>query len=104
MASITPIFDGFVVVPESLGRGFTVVYMQSALPPSRHGILTYTAFGCVSEDPETGRCVRGYGSFQRDGFLVPTPEPATLLLFGFGLAGIVAKRRTWRHRVTGRPR
>lgn len=98
VASITPLHDGFLVVPDGQTQQYTVMYMQSRNPPSTNGTLTYTGFGCLAErfDPVVGGyvCVeRGYDSFQVDGALVPTPEPGTIVLFGLGLVALVAKRR-----------
>jgi len=93
VASISPIFDGFRVVSEPETGSFAVVYMQSPLPPSGHGILTYT--GSVDDGP--GGIVR-IESFQSDDVLVATPEPGTIGLFGLGLAGLAAKLRARRHR------
>ncbi len=107
--SITPVFDGFLVVPGPNRDGtWTVVYMQSPLPPSLHGILTYTANGCIVEFPHFGECSLPENivtdSFQQDGFPVPTPEPATFGLFGLGLASLAAKLRASRQRRVARPR
>ena len=82
--------------------------MQSPLPPSQHGILTYTARGCILEFPDVGECPLPENivtdSFQLDGFAVPTPEPATFGLFGLGLATLAAKRRASRHRRVAQTR
>ena len=77
-----------------------VVYVQSPLPPSRHGILTYT--GRVTDHDHGGVVITD--STQRDGVLVPTPEPGTIGLFGLGLAGLAAKLRASRHRRVARAR
>ena len=62
--------------------------MQSPLPPSRHGILTYTGrVRDVDHDPEG---IVRIESFQTDDVLVATPEPGTIGLFGLGLAGQAA--------------
>ena len=109
VVSITTVFDGFLVVPGPNHDGsWTVVYMQSPLRPSQHGILTYTARGCIVDFPAFGECRLPENivtdSFQTDGFAVPTPEPASFVLFGLGLATLAAKRRAGRHRRVARPR
>ncbi len=101
--SITPVFDGFLVVPGPNRDGsWTAVYVQSPRPISQHGILTYTARGCIIDFPVFDECRLPENivtdSFQRDGLPVPTPEPGTIGLFGLGLAGLAAKRRASRHR------
>ena len=102
VVSMTPLHDGFLVVPEGNGAGsFTVVYMQSALPPSRDGILTYT--GRVRDRDQDPPVVRTE-SFQRGDAFVPVPEPGTIGLVGLGLAGLAAKLRASRHRRVARPR
>ena len=100
VASISPIFDGFLVVSQPETGSFAVVYMQSPLPPSRHGILTYT--GRVRDFDHDGIVI--IESFQTDNVLVATPEPGTIGLFGLGLAGLAAKLRASRHRRVARPR
>ena len=101
VVSMTPVHNGFLVVPEGNGSAvFTVVYMQSPRPPSDHGILTYT--GRVIDHDHGGVVITD--SFQRDGFAVPTPEPGTIGLFGLGLASLAAKLRASRHRRVARPR
>ena len=98
--SMTPLSNGFLVVPERNGAAtFTVVYMQSALPPSPHGMLTYT--GRV-EDRDQGVVITD--SFQQGGMLAPIPEPGSIVLFGLGLASLAANRRASRHRRVTRPR
>jgi PEP-CTERM motif len=108
VASISPIFDGFRVVSEPDTGRFAVVYMQSPLPPSRHGILTYTGRSYCFSEPfcfdENGVRLYDYDSFQRDSGFVPTPEPGTIGLFGLGLAGLAAKLRASRHRRVDQPR
>ena len=99
VASISPIFDGFRVFSQPGTGSFAVVYMQSPLPPSRHGILTYT--GRVN-DHDHG--IIRIESFQTDDVLVATPEPGTIGLFGLGLAGLAAKLRARRHRRVDQPR
>jgi hypothetical protein len=94
VASITPLHDGFLVIPEPQTNRFTVVYMQSALPPGRHGRLTYT--GQVRDHDHGGILLTS--SFHRDGVLAPVPEPASLILFGTGLAALVARQRARRRR------
>jgi hypothetical protein len=94
VSSILPIFDGFRVVSQPGTGRFAVVYMQSPLPPSGHGILTYT--GRVRDfDHDPGGIVR-IESFQKDDVLVPVPEPGSFVLFGLGLASLAAKRRAVR--------
>jgi hypothetical protein len=109
VVSMTPLHDGFLVVPEGNGSGsFTVVYMQSPSRPSDHGILTYTGRGYCYSEPfcwgENGQVVWEYDSLQRDGAFVPTPEPGTIGLFGLGLAGLAAKLRASRSRRVDRAR
>jgi PEP-CTERM motif len=108
VASISPIFDGFLVVSQPGTGRFAVVYMQSPLPPSSHGILTYTGRSYCFSEPfcfdENGDRVYEYDSLQRDGAFVPTPEPGTIGLFGLGLAGLAAKLRASRRRRVARPR
>ena len=103
VVSMTPLNDGFVVVPERNSSGsFTVVYIQSPRPPSEHGILTYTGRSYCFSEPfcfdENGVRLYEYDSYQRDGAFVPTPEPGTIGLFGLGLASLAAKLRANRHR------
>jgi PEP-CTERM motif len=102
VVSMTPLYDGYLVVPEpgNQAGSFTVVYMQSALPPLRDGILTYT--GRV-KDQGQGPPVVITDSEQSNGMLVPIPEPGSIVLFGLGLAGLAAKRRASRHRRVARP-
>ena len=108
--SITPLFDGFLVVPGPNHDGSCDggLICQSPLPPSLDGELTYTARGCIVFFPDEGECgLPGNivtDSFQRDGFAVPTPEPGTIGLFGLGLAALAAKVRASRHRRAARPR
>ena len=53
VASVTPIYDGFMVVPEPISEGareqdrmrFAVVYVQSPLRPSIDGTLVYRGTG-----------------------------------------------------------
>ena len=109
VVSITPVFDGFLVVPGPNRDGvWTVVYMQSPLPLAQNGILTYTARGCILDFPHFGECSLPENivtdSFQQGGFAVPTPEPASFVLFGLGLATLVAKRRASRHRRVAQTR
>ena len=100
VASISPIFDGFRVVSQPDTGRFAVVYMQSPLPPSHHGILTYT--GRVIDNDHGGVVITE--SEQWNGAFVPTPEPGTIGLFGLGLAGLAAKLRARRHRRVDQPR
>ena len=92
--SITPIYDGFFAVlewpaPES---SWTVVYTQSLLGPSTDGLLTYTSRNGET-DWNTGEWVEtDYTIRHRGIMLVPTPEPASFVLFGLGLV-LVARRR-----------
>jgi PEP-CTERM motif len=102
VSSISPIFDGFRVVSQPGTGSFAVVYMQSPLPPSGHGILTYT--GRVRDFDHDPEGIVRIESFQKDGVLVPTPEPGTIGLFGLGLASLAAKLRANRHRWVARPR
>jgi hypothetical protein len=105
--SFTPVFDGFVVVPEGNNSGsFTVVYMRSPFPPSALGAYTYTGRNYCFSYPECfdedGNRVYDYASYQRDGALVPTPEPGTIILFGSALGFLTAKRRAFSRRLSGR--
>ena len=75
---------------------FAVVYVQSSLPPSVHGIFTYT--GRVRDFDHDPEGIVRIESFQTDNVLVATPEPGTIGLFGLGLAGLAAKLRARRHR------
>jgi hypothetical protein len=88
VASITRLYDGFLVVPQPGPGRYTVVYMQSPFPPSPDGKLTYT--GRV-RDWDQGGIVR-VESFGRGGVLVPVPEPASIVLFGLGLTSLAANR------------
>ena len=98
---ITPVFDGFLVAPLDMGAGtFSVVYRQSLFPPSGRGMLTYTARNYCFSDPScfdaNGQRLYEYDSHTSDGALVPTPEPGSIVLFGFGLAALAARRRARR--------
>ena len=63
MNSVTPIYDGFMVVPEPIPLGareqdrmrFAVVYVQSPLRPSIDGTLVYRGAGGDCNG-ETGEC------------------------------------------------
>jgi hypothetical protein len=97
VSRIDRIHDGFIVFPVGAFEGqFVVVYVQSQLPPVLRGLLTYTAYN-TEFDFETGEYVRNYGSYSKGGFLVPTPEPGSVILFATGLAAIVMNRRRRRH-------
>jgi hypothetical protein len=102
VVSMTPLYDGYLVVPELVNQAgsVTVVYMQSALPPSRDGILTYT--GRVKDQGQDPPVVIT-DSEQWDGMLVPIAEPGSIVLFGLGLASLAAKRRASRPRRVARP-
>ena len=90
---IDRIHDGLLVIPLNPYEGqFTVVYAQSTLPPRLKGVLAYTAYN-IEVDFDTGQETRIYDTFRKSGFLVPTPEPGSLILFGTGLAAIVMNRR-----------
>jgi hypothetical protein len=109
VASMTPIYDGFLVVPAGTTSGsFTAVYMQSPLPPSRDGTLTYIGRHYCFSSPrcfdENGNYVWKYASDLHDGAFVPIPEPGSIVLVGLGLASLAAKRRARRHRRVARPR
>jgi hypothetical protein len=98
---ITPVYDGFLVVPERAPGRYTAVYMQSVLPPSAHGILTYTGRVIDYDHDPDGRL--RIESFQRDNVLTPVPEPSSIVLFGFGLAMVTAKRRAISRGLRDRP-
>jgi PEP-CTERM motif len=102
VTSITPIHDGFLVVPERGTGSYTVMYMQSSLPPSPHGRLTYT--GRVRDYDDDPEGVLRIESFHRDGALVPTPEPGTAVLFGLGLVTLALNRRATRRCRNGQTR
>lgn len=102
LKSVTPLHDGFVVVPDRPGHGYTVLYTQSVRPPSADGILTYT--GRVKDYDHDPDGVVRIESYRKFGALVPVPEPSTIVLFGLGLAGLVAKRRARHHRGEAPPR
>lgn len=88
VVDIESIDDGFRFVPERSGAvGYTVVYVQSSRPPTAGGSLLYTAEN-YTVDPETGQRTIVVDSFRRNGALVPTPEPASIALFGAGLVGL----------------
>jgi hypothetical protein len=97
VSRIDRIHDGFIVIPTGAFEGqFTVVYVQSPLHPVLRGILTYTAYN-VEVDYDTGERTRIYDSYSKPGFVVPTPEPGSVILFASGLAAIVMSRRRRRH-------
>ena len=107
VASMTPVYDGFQVVPTRAPKGgFAVVYMQSFLPPSRDGMLFYRGEGneCHYNPEGEPVCEHVFGSFRREGFFAPVPEPASVVLLGVGLAILAARRRVSNHRVAGRTR
>ena len=93
VVSIQPVGDGFIFRPELVDSGgYTVVYVQSSLPPSSKGSLIYSALA-DDVDPLTGETTIIYDSFRRDGALVPTPEPGSIALVGSGLVGLYAAMR-----------
>ena len=93
VVSIQPVGNGFIFKPEPAGAaGYTVVYVQSSLPPSSKGSLIYSA-SANDVDPLTGETTTIYDSFRRDGALVPTPEPGSIALLGSGLVGLYAAVR-----------
>ena len=111
VASVTPIYDGFMVVPEPISEGaseqdrmrFTVIYVQSPLRPSFDGTLVYRGIGGDCNFA-TGEC---FDVLSRDivsEMVAPVPEPGTIGLFGLGLATLAAKVRASRHRRVARPR
>jgi len=99
VGTIAPLRDGFLVMPPRPSeRGYTVVYTQSLLPPSRRGAVIYNGVG-IEIDPETHEPTAQYGSFRRDGMLAPVPEPASVILFGTGLAALIRRRVASRRRA-----
>ena len=97
VSRIDRIHDGFIVIPTGAFEGqFTVVYVQSPLHPVLRGMLTYTAYN-IEVDYDTGERTRIYDSYSKPGFVVPTPEPGSVILFASGLAAIVMSRRRRRH-------
>ena len=101
VGNITPIYDGFVVIPEGgrAGSGsLFVMYMQSARRPALVGTWHYT--GRV-RDWDHGGVLRTE-TFHHEGVLAPVPEPGSIVLFGLGLAGLAARRRRSRSRLSNR--
>jgi hypothetical protein len=90
---VTALDDGFLVIPGPSFEGqFIVLYVESRNAPVARGLLTYTARN-FEVDYETGERIYVTDSFRRDGMLVPTPEPGSIVLFGSGLAALVIRHR-----------
>jgi hypothetical protein len=107
--SIRPEFDGFIVVPEPLSEGspdqqrrkFAVMYVQSSLRPSTRSTLIYRGIGGDCNGA-TGECEDWFSRVPYYGVLAPVPEPASIVLFGIGLAALSARRRkASQRRLTG---
>ena len=97
VSSVRPIHDGFLVVPEPISHRedrskFAVIYVQSSLRPLLDGTLVYSGAG-QDCNGTTGECFDLFARRSYDDVLIPTPEPASIVLFGLGLGALIARRR-----------